>query len=56
MVVTATDVGSNPYTREQAAFPAPWLRDAKFCCRSAVDNPTATATWCARCAGMENHK
>ncbi len=27
--VTATDWG-RPYSREQAAFPAPWVRDAKF--------------------------
>ncbi|MGH7256628.1 MAG: aminomethyl-transferring glycine dehydrogenase, partial [Nitrospirales bacterium] len=28
-VVTATD-WSRPYSREQAAFPAPWVREAKF--------------------------
>jgi len=27
--VTATD-WTHPYTREQAAYPAPWLRDSKF--------------------------
>jgi glycine dehydrogenase len=28
-VVTATD-WKHPYSREQAAFPAPWVRDYKF--------------------------
>jgi glycine dehydrogenase len=38
-VCTATE-WSRPYTREEAAYPAPWLRNAKYWPPvSRVDNP-----------------
>ena len=41
--------GTHPYSREQAAFPAPWLREHKFWppVGARRQRATATATWSA---------
>ena len=46
--VTA-DEWNQPYTREQAAFPLPWVRDAQVLAArwAASTTSTATATWSA---------
>ena len=47
---------THPYTREQAAFPAPWLREHKFWPPSAASTtPTATATSICTCPPMESY-
>jgi glycine dehydrogenase len=52
-VVTA-DKWDRPYTREQAAYPAPWLRDYKFWPPvSRIDNVYGDRHPVCSCAGME---
>ncbi|HPO91932.1 MAG TPA: aminomethyl-transferring glycine dehydrogenase [Phycisphaerales bacterium] len=54
-MVSATE-WKHPYTREQAAFPAPWLRDAKFWPPvGRVDNPYGDRNLVCTCAGMDNY-
>jgi glycine dehydrogenase len=57
---TALDVCSGawdrPYTREQAAFPAPWTRESKFWpAVGRVDGVYGDRHLMCTCAGMENH-
>ncbi|MCK6488089.1 MAG: aminomethyl-transferring glycine dehydrogenase [Planctomycetes bacterium] len=51
------DAWGHAYTREQAAFPAPWLREAKFWpAVGRVDNPWGDRNLVCTCAGMDAHR
>ena len=53
--VTATD-WKHPYSREQAAFPAPWLRESKFWPAVArIDNAYGDRHLVCTCPPMENY-
>ena len=53
-VVTA-DQWNHKYGRERAAYPAPWLRDAKFWPHVArIDNPYGDRNLVCTCAPMES--
>ena len=53
--VTA-DKWDRPYTREQAAYPAPWLREHKFWPSvGRIDNVFGDRNPICSCAGMEAH-
>ena len=41
--VTADD-WTHPYSRESAAFPAPWLKDGKFLASGGAQSTTSSAT------------
>ena len=46
--------GTHPYTREQAAFPAPWLREHKFWpAVGRIDNPYGDRNLFCTCPPME---
>jgi glycine dehydrogenase len=46
----------HPYSREQAAFPAPWLREHKFWPAAArIDNVYGDRHLVCSCVGMESH-
>ena len=48
------DEWTHPYTREQAAWPAPWLRDQKFWTHvGRVDNPFGDRNLACSCEGMD---
>jgi glycine dehydrogenase len=50
----ATDTWDRPYSREQAAFPAPWLRQQKFWPAVArIDNVFGDRNPMCTCAGMD---
>src|SRR5204863_3376373 len=52
----AADNWNHPYTREQAAFPAPWLHDHKFWPYvSRIDNVFGDRNPVCTCVGMENY-
>ena len=54
--VTADD-WDRPYTREQAAWPAPWLRGGKFWASVArVDNPYGDRNLVCSCPPMAEYK
>ena len=53
----ATDAWNRPYTREQACFPASWLRDQKFWPSGGrIDNVYGDRNLVCSCAGMESYK
>ena len=50
----AADTWPHPYSREQAAFPAPWLRDFKFWpAVGRIDNVYGDRNLVCTCAGMD---
>jgi glycine dehydrogenase len=52
--MVAGDVWNHPYSREQAAYPAPWLRDHKFWPYvSRIDNVHGDRHLVCSCVGME---
>jgi glycine dehydrogenase len=52
--VIASDNWNRPYSREQAAFPAPWLRENKFWPAVArIDNVLGDRNLICSCAGMD---
>jgi glycine dehydrogenase len=54
--VLIADKWDRPYSREQAAFPAPWLRDNKFWpAVGRIDNVYGDRNLVCSCAGMENY-
>lgn len=55
-VVTATE-WNHPYTREQAAFPAPWLRDNKFWpAVGRIDNAYGDRNLICTCPPMDTYQ
>ena len=51
-----SDEWTHPYTREQAAWPAPWLRQNKFWTHVArVDNPYGDRNLACSCEGMDQY-
>jgi glycine dehydrogenase len=55
--MVAADRWDHPYSREQAAFPAPWLRDHKFWpAVGRVDNVYGDRNPVCSCAGMEAYQ
>jgi glycine dehydrogenase len=53
-VAIASDNWPHPYSREQAAYPAPWLRDHKFWpFVSRIDNPFGDRNLICTCPPME---
>jgi glycine dehydrogenase len=47
---------SHPYTREQAAYPAPWVRDGKFWPHvGRIDNPWGDRNLACTCAPMSEY-
>jgi glycine dehydrogenase len=55
--MVVADAWDRPYTREQACFPAPWLKDHKFwpaCGR--IDNVFGDRNLVCSCVGMEAHE
>ncbi|NUQ67296.1 MAG: aminomethyl-transferring glycine dehydrogenase [Phycisphaerales bacterium] len=54
--MVTSDAWTHPYTREQAAFPAPWLRDAKFWPSVArIDNPYGDRNLVCVCPPMSEY-
>ena len=54
MGMIGSDEWTHPYTREQAAWPAPWLRHNKFWTHVArVDNPFGDRNLACSCEGMD---
>ena len=54
MGMIGSDEWTHPYTREQAAWPAPWLRNNKFWTHVArVDNPFGDRNLACSCEGMD---
>jgi glycine dehydrogenase len=54
--MVAADDWAHAYPREQAAFPAPWLRDHKFWPPVArIDNPYGDRNLVCTCAGVESY-
>jgi len=52
--VVCGDAWSHPYSREQAAYPAPWLREHKFWPAVArIDNVFGDRNLVCSCAGMD---
>jgi glycine dehydrogenase len=52
--IIAAETWSHPYSREQAAFPAPWLRDYKFWpAVGRIDNVFGDRHLVCSCVGME---
>jgi glycine dehydrogenase len=53
----AADKWDHPYTREQAVFPAPWLRDYKFWpAVGRIDNVYGDRNPVCTCVGMEAYQ
>jgi glycine dehydrogenase len=53
----SSDTWSRPYTRRQAAYPAPWLEDHKFWpAVSRIDNVFGDRNPVCTCAGMEAYQ
>lgn len=53
----STDAWTHGYSREQAAYPAPWLREAKFWPSvGRVDNPYGDRNLVCTCDGMDAHR
>jgi glycine dehydrogenase len=51
-----SDTWSHPYPREQAAYPAPWLRDHKFWpAVGRIDNPYGDRNLVCTCPPMEHY-
>jgi glycine dehydrogenase len=51
----ASDTWSHPYSREQADYPAPWLRDLKFFpFVGRVDNPYGDRNLVCTCPPMDD--
>ncbi|GIK19540.1 MAG: glycine dehydrogenase (decarboxylating) [Planctomycetota bacterium] len=56
MVMVAADEWKHAYTREQAAFPAPWLRERKFWPAVArIDNPYGDRNLVCTCPPVDAH-
>ena len=56
-VVDGRRVGPHPYTREQAAFPAPWLREHKFWpAVGRIDNAYGDRNLVCTCPPMEAYE
>lgn len=56
MRAMTADDWTHPYTRTEAAWPAPWLRDRKFWPPvGRVDNPFGDRNLVCTCAGMDEH-
>jgi glycine dehydrogenase len=56
IAMVSADEWKHPYTREQAAFPAPWLRDAKFWPHvGRVDNPYGDRNLVCTCPPMSSY-
>ena len=54
--MVAADQWERPYTRQQAAFPAPWLRDHKIWpAVGRIDNVFGDRNPVCTCAGMETY-
>jgi len=54
--VLTADKWDRPYSREQAAYPAPWLHDHKFWPSvGRIDNVFGDRNLICSCAGMENY-
>ncbi len=54
VVMVTADQWAHPYSREQAAWPLPWLRDRKFWPPvGRVDNPHGDRNLICTCAGMD---
>ncbi len=52
----STDTWTHPYSREQAAFPAPWLRDCKFWpFVGRIDNPFGDRNLVCTCPPMSEY-
>jgi glycine dehydrogenase len=52
----ASDQWSKPYSREQAAFPASWLREHKYWPHvGRIDNVYGDRNPVCTCVGMENY-
>ena len=52
----AADSWDRPYSREQAAYPAPWLRDHKFWpAVGRIDSVYGDRNPVCTCAGMEDY-
>ncbi|MCA9296934.1 MAG: hypothetical protein KC983_10455, partial [Phycisphaerales bacterium] len=50
----SSDTWFHPYTREQAAYPAPWLRDHKFWpAVGRIDNPFGDRNLHCTCPSVE---
>ena len=50
------DSWDHPYTREQAAYPAPWLKGQKFWPSvGRIDNPYGDRNLVCSCVGMESY-
>jgi glycine dehydrogenase len=57
MQVVCSDAWSHKYPREKAAYPAAWLRDAKFWPSvGRIDNPYGDRNLVCTCAPMEAYK
>jgi glycine dehydrogenase len=57
MQVMTSDTWTHPYSREQAAWPLPWLRQRKFWPPVArVDNPWGDRNLACTCAGMAEYE
>ena len=55
--MVATENWNHPYSREQAAFPAPWLRDYKFWpAVGRIDNVYGDRNLVCSCVGMEGRE
>ncbi|MEL7474095.1 MAG: glycine cleavage system protein P, partial [Planctomycetota bacterium] len=55
MEAVASDGWDRPYSREQAAFPRPWLRDSKFWASvGRVDNPYGDRNLVCTCPPMSD--
>ena len=56
MAMVAADEWKHAYTREQAAFPAPWLRERKFWPAAArIDNPYGDRNLVCTCPPVDSH-
>jgi glycine dehydrogenase len=56
LAMVSRDVWSHPYSREQAAFPRPWLRDRKFWPSVArIDNAFGDRNLVCLCPPMSEH-
>jgi glycine dehydrogenase len=53
----SADTWTHAYSREQAAYPAPWLRESKFWPSvGRVDNPYGDRNLVCTCDGMDAHR
>ena len=54
LAAVTADEWTHGYTREQAAWPAPWLRERKFWpAVGRIDNPYGDRNLVCSCEGME---